>query len=435
MYYKNARAVTMALATSAIVTLAASGRVLASGFYLPESSTAGIATTNAMVANPREIGAIPYNAAAMGFHDNSSLALGATAIGPKFSVTTASGSHVSQGADWTVVPLFQAAIKVADRWRVGLGISVPFGLETRWDYGTFPLLSNSATLMLPAPIGAVSIPTGNHPTSSKLEIIDFVPTVAFRVTDNLSLAAGVDVYWTRSAQLNSNLGELSGDGTGLGFNLSAMYQINALTLGASFHSASTIGLEGDYTPTNSTMVALGRLQRNQSANLDFNLPWRLQLGARYELTKDLAAEFDWSYAGWSRFDRLEVFGDQTGALIFSDSNHWSKASAYRLGLTWQALSKTQLRFGYSYDQTGQGDQYYSARVPDTNRHLLGIGAAQDLGNGFSVSAAYMYVIGRQRDFFSMAPYTSTSGVNGTEAINGKYEMSANLLGVEVSKTF
>jgi long-chain fatty acid transport protein len=435
MYYKNARAVTLGLAASAMVTMASSGRVLASGFMLPESSTAGMATTNAMVANPREIGAISYNAAAMGFHGTSSVALGAVAISPSFSVTTASGNHTSHGAEWVGLPLFQAAIKVTDRWRVGLGISVPFGLETRWDYGTFPILSKSATLALPAPIGPVTIPTGNHPTASKLEVVDFVPTVAFRVNDNLSLAAGVDVYWARTAQLNSNLGELSGDGTGVGFNLSAMYQINALTLGASFHSSSTIGLSGDYIPTNRTMVALGRLQPQQSANLDFNLPWRLQLGARYEFTKELAAEFDWSYTGWSRFQSLAVYGNQTGALIFSDSNNWSNASAYRLGLTWQVLPQTRLRFGYSYDQTGQGDGYFSARVPDTNRQLFGIGASQDLGNGFAVSAAYMYVMGSQRNFSSAVPYTSTSGVNGTEALNGKYEMSANLIGIEVSKTF
>jgi len=429
MSFTIARGATSALVLGALGTLVAWGGAHASGFALPDSSAAGIATTNALVANPEELGAIPYNAAAMGFHGGSSVALGGFVIGPSFSVTTASGKHDSQGADWTFLPSFQAAIKLADPWRLGLGLHVPFGLETRWPYGTFPLLSQQRNL------GPVTLPTGNHPTASKLEILDFVPTLAYRVNNNLSLAVGMDVYWAKTAQLDSNLAELSGDGTGFGFNLSAMYRLNAWTLGASFHSASTIDLDGDYTPLNPTMVALGLLQPEQAASLDLDLPWRLQLGLRYEISPTLAAEFDWSHTGWSSFKELEVFGQRSGALIFADTNNWNNASAYRLGLTWQVLPATQLRCGYSYDQAAQDDDYFSARVPDTDRHLFGIGVAQDLGDGFAVEASYLYVMGVDRDYYSSVPYTRTSGVNGTAAINGDYEMSAHLFGIEVSKTF
>ena len=429
MSFTIARGATSALVLGALGTLVAWGGAHASGFALPDSSAAGIATTNALVANPEELGAIPYNAAAMGFHGGSSVALGGFVIGPSFSVTTASGKHDSQGADWTFLPSFQAAIKLADPWRLGLGLHVPFGLETRWPYGTFPLLSQQRNL------GPVTLPTGNHPTASKLEILDFVPTLAYRVNDNLSLAVGMDVYWAKTAQLDSNLAELSGDGTGFGFNLSAMYRLNAWTLGASFHSASTIDLDGDYTPLNPTMVALGLLQPEQAASLDLDLPWRLQLGLRYEISPTLAAEFDWSHTGWSSFKELEVFGQRSGALIFADTNNWNNASAYRLGLTWQVLPATQLRCGYSYDQAAQDDDYFSARVPDTDRHLFGIGVAQDLGDGFAVEASYLYVMGVDRDYYSSVPYTRTSGVNGTAAVNGDYERSAPLIGTALSKTF
>lgn len=429
MSFKITRAVASALTLGALGTVVTTGEAYASGFALPDSSAAGIATTNAVVANPELLGAITYNAAAMGFHDSSSVSLGGFVIGPSFSVTTASGKHDSNSADWTLLPNFQAAIKIADQWRLGLGVNVPYGLETRWPYGTFPLLSQEAK------VGPYTLPTGNHPTTSKLEVLDFVPTLAYRVNKDLSLAVGMDVYWAKTAQLDSNLAALSGDGTGLGFNLSAMYRINAWTLGASFHSASTVDLKGDYTPLNPAMVALKLVKPGQAASLDLNLPWRLQLGARYAISPTLAAEFDWSYTGWSRFKELEVYGKEDGALIFADSNYWHDASAYRLGLTWQVLPQTQLRFGYTYDQAAQGDRFFSARVPDTDRHAFGIGLAQNLGNGFLVEASYMYVMGKDRDFYSTVPYTKTSGVNGTAAINGDYEMSAHLIGIEISKTF
>jgi len=312
---------------------------------------------------------------------------------------------------------------------VGVGLNAPYGLETRWAYGTFPALSQSRTVP-----GLGTVPTGNHPTASKLEILDLVPTAAYRVNDSLSLALGLDIYSAQTAQLDSNLGQMEGSGYGLGFNLGVMYRINALSLGLTYRSAATLDIEGNYTPSNMALVAAGRLQQGQRASVDLNLPWRLQLGARYAFTDTIAAEFDWSYTGWEEFDRLEITGNRTGTLIFADTNAWSNSNAYRLGLTWQVQPQTQLRVGYAYDETGQSDDHFSARVPDSDRQLFGIGIAQELGNGFSVEASYAYVLGENRTVVAATPYTGGE-VNGTSALDGEYEMDANIIGIELVKTF
>ena len=122
---------------------------MAAGFALPELSTAGTGTANALVANPEETGAFAYNPAAMGFHERSTVALGAIFIGPSFTVSNEGGRSDSQGADWYAGPGFQAALRLTDQWRFGLGINAPFGLETRWAYGTFPTLSQSVTIPTP----------------------------------------------------------------------------------------------------------------------------------------------------------------------------------------------------------------------------------------------------------------------------------------------
>ena len=46
---------------SLILALAYSGSSSASGFRIPEISTLGVGTSNALVANTTEIGALPYN--------------------------------------------------------------------------------------------------------------------------------------------------------------------------------------------------------------------------------------------------------------------------------------------------------------------------------------------------------------------------------------
>lgn len=428
----------MTAAASTLGFLAISQNALASGFSVPEISTAGLSTANAMVANPDETGAFAYNPAAMGFHDTTSASLGAVFIGPRFDVTTASGNHDSQGASWITAPLFNAAIKVNDKWRAGLTVNAPFGLETRWDYGTFPALSQSGTL--PPPLPPLSVPTGSHPTTSKLEIIDFAPTLAYRASEHLSLGAGLDLYWAKSAALDSNLATMGGNGAGLGFNLSALYSQGALSLGIAFRSAATAEVSGSFLPQNATLERVytftggaAGLPPPQPGNVDVNLPWRLQLGARYEINAELAVEFDWTRIGWSQFDTLKVKGVNTG-LISEDTNKWHDANAYRFGATYQVRPETQLRFGYSYDERAQDDAHFSARVPDTNRQLFSIGVAQSIANGYSVELGYMYVLGEDRKYRSTTPWTGGE-VNGTSAIDGDYGTTAHLIGLELTKTF
>ncbi|UHD17165.1 OmpP1/FadL family transporter [Thiocapsa bogorovii] len=429
MNQQIARAIATAIAAGACV---ASAQSFAAGFSLPEVSTAGIGLANALVANPEETGAFAYNPAAMGFHDGSSVALGGILIGPNFSVRTDSGQHDSQGADWTAAPMIQAALRVNEDWRIGLGITAPFGLETRWEDGTFPALSGTVRIPVPPPLDP-NVPRG-QPTASKLEILDFSPTVAYRVNDNLSLSGGLDIYWVKNAQLDSTAGRLSGDGADVGFNLSALYRYEAWSFGAAFRSSATVGLEGDYRPLSRTLVAIGRLPPAQSAEVDVDLPWRLQLGVRYAVTEALAVEFDWTRTGWSSFSKLEVEGTGTGETIFTDTNDWNDSNAYRLGVTYQIRPDTQLRFGYSYDETGQEDAHFSARVPDNDRHLFGIGVAHLFGDGLSIELGYMYVKANDRTINSSTPYRG-GGVNGTDAIDGDYEMDAHLIGLEIVKVF
>lgn len=417
------RSLALCLATSVCGVQTA----LAAGFMLPEASTAGIGLTNALVANPEERGAFAYNPAAMGFHDGSSLALGTYFVGPNFSVDTASGRHDSEGAEWMAVPMIQGAFALDERWRLGFGVTVPFGLETRWPDGTFPAVSGTRTL------GGFSIPLG-HPLTSKVEIIDFSPTATYRVSDDLSLSAGLDIYWARQAKLDSTLGTLNGDGHGLGFNLGALYRQGAWSLGAVSRSSATLDLEGDFTPKSSVLVNLGRLARGQSAELEFAVPWRLQLGARHAFDERLAVEFDISRTGWSTFNDIKVRGKHSGAVIFADQNDWNDANAYRLGATYQLDDRTRLSVGYTYDETGQDDDHFSARVPDNDRHLFGLGLARSLGSGLSLEAAYMYVRAVDRDYRGVRDYTG-GDLNGSTALAGDYSMDAHLIGLEVVKVF
>jgi long-chain fatty acid transport protein len=410
----------------------------ASGFALPEASAAGIGLSNALVANPVEPGAFAYNPAAMGFHDRSSLSLGGLVIGPSFSVRTESGKHDSQSPDWLGAPMIHGALVLDGHWRLGLGVNAPFGLETRWQEGAFPALSGTTTVLVPLPgVGPVplpGVPKGAHPTVSKLSVVGLAPMVAYKVNDNLSIAAGANYYDARHAKLDTQLTELKGDGDGWGWNLSFLYANGPWSLGAAYHSAASIEVDGTFSSKFPLPASLG-------ASVDLDLPWRFQLGVRYEITPQLAVEIDWTRFGWSEFDKLVIKSNAIGSVLTTSTNDLDDASAYRIGISYALLPTTRLRLGYSYDQTGQGDEFFTARIADNDRHLFSIGIGQDVGQGWSLDAGYMYVKFNERSFRGNRQYLPGYGllagteINGTDALDGNYDTSAHLLGVELRKTF
>lgn len=377
----------------------------ASGFRIPEASIAGLGTANALVANASEPGALAYNPAAMAFHEGITVVGGIIAIDPNLSVTTASGSHDSNVDSPFYAPSLYATGHVTPSVTWGLNINSPFGLETNWPSGAFP--------------GFAGPFTGANPTRSKIEMVNINPNIAFKLGSDTSIAVGLDYYYVNDVRLDAGLLKISGDGSGYGFNLAALHTLGAWSFGGSYRSDVTADIDGVANTT--------------SAATEVNFPWLLQVGARYQATKQLAIEFDIERTGWSKFDQI-VIVRAVGTPITS-ANNWEDANAYRIGATFDLSPNTQLRIGYTYDQTGQGDDRFSARIPDADRHLVGLGIAQKFG-AWTVEAGYMYVMFDDRNYVAPAALgTYGADANGTSAYNGSYEASVHLFGAGLSTKF
>ena len=398
------------IAVSSGLLLGASS-ALASGFRLPETSITGLGTANALVANPNELGALPYNPAAMGFHTHSAVTAGIVDVNLDLHVDPVGGPPTdSTGKKDIGVPNAYFMGQLPSGWSWGLGIGVPFGLETRWPAGTFPSFAGPL-----APLA---------PEHSKLEVINFNPNVARRISANTSVAFGVDFYNANSLVFNTQGFPIDGTGEGTGFNVAVLHEAGAWSFGGSYRSQVDVDINGQFAGTPATTTV--------------TFPWMLQVGARYQASTALALEFDVERTGWSKFDKLVIKAPVAGQTITS-TNNWSDANAYRLGGTYQITPKTQLRLGYSLDKTPQGDAYFSARVPDADRQLYSIGIAHDFG-GWSLEAGYMHVKFDDRTINSSVNYLVQAGSgntdpNGTSAYNGTYKSTVNLYGIGVTKTF
>jgi long-chain fatty acid transport protein len=158
----------------------------------------------------------------------------------------------------------------------------------------------------------------------------------------------------------------------------------------------------------------------------------LQFGAYYQATDKWGIELDVERTGWSSFDKLVISIPAAGQTITS-TNKWDDTWAMRLGAIYAINEKTNLLLGYSFDETGQPDEYFSARVPDAERQLFSVGVTHDYG-GWTLEASYMYVMLDDRTVSSTTP-PNPADPNGTSLYNGTYESSVNLLSIGLSTKF
>ncbi|NNF96970.1 MAG: hypothetical protein HKM94_08605, partial [Halobacteria archaeon] len=161
----------------------------ASGFRVPEISVLGTGTSNALVANTNELGALPYNPANMAFHDKNGLVAGVTYIGYDAKVDTSvqgGGSFDSIGKDSFWVPNLYVMAPGYGKVSFGLGINAPFGLETGWSATTFPNFG---------------LAVAAAPEVSRIQMINVNPNIAYEINDTTSFAIGIDYYQLRDIML------------------------------------------------------------------------------------------------------------------------------------------------------------------------------------------------------------------------------------------
>ncbi len=373
-------------------SLISANSAFASGFRIPEASIAGLSASNALVADTKTPGALPYNPAAMAFHDRRVLIVSLVNARPTFDADPDLGTATeSKGASSVFLPsgYFMDHIDAETSW--GISINTPFGLETKWPDETFTAFTG-----LTDPF---------EPEQSKLELINVNPNIAFQMNKNTSLAFGVDYHIVRKLIFNTQALKIEGDGEGFGWNVGLLHKFNDWSFGLSYRSGVDIDLKGSVDAT-----AVGSTKSDASTTLE--LPDMLQIGARYQISPQWAAEFDIERTGWSTFDVVVIDHSSPGIPNpITSANNWENSIAYRLSGNYQASPSTQYRFGYARDGSPQGETDFSPRIPDGERQTISAGFSHDMGS-YNIEAGYMYAW-LDRNIDSIAAY------------NGKYESTTH----------
>ncbi len=434
--------------------LAAGGSAVdarASGFALIEQGVRGLGNAYAGgSAVAEDATTIFFNPAGLTRLEDSNLELGLHLIRPDATfhnegstLTPLLGDIPLIGSDGessyvATVPNIYWARKMNDKIHLGLGINVPFGLETEYDDDW---------------IGRY------HGTKSAIHTININPTLAWKMNDQWSLGLGLNAQYL-DAELSNAIGfgtinalvgaglpltpqgddgyvTMSADDYAYGYNLGFLFELSDETrFGLAYRSEMDYTLEGDanFTTPNAYAEIIAGLAGlvDGPVTTDITLPQTISLSTYSDLTDQWAIMGDITWTGWSCVEELRV-EFESGADDSVTTLEWDDTYRVAMGFSYDWSDKWDLRFGGAYDETPiPNEERRSVRVPGNDRWWLTFGGTYEISDSLALSGGYAHIIVSH-------PVIHKSGnmVEDTSRglLHGTYDSNVDILSVQLSWSF
>ncbi len=389
----------------------------AAGFTLPDQDAAAMGMASAFVGQADNPSAVWYNPAGIIELSGTRISGGVIGIYP---VLTHENNTINPGTtdvskrDIHLPIHFYATHKMTDTVAFGFGINNPFGLTTDWDPNT------SSTRYVA--------------TYSNVVTTEFNPNVAFRLSNDLSVAFGIAYVHLRAtlekitptSPLTDANFRLSGDADGWGVNAALKYKASdAISLGLTYRSRIKEDVEGT-ADVNGTPLS-------GTAKTSITLPDLIQFGVSYKASNELTLNADLNYTMWSTFDRL-VIESNVPQLNRTEEHQWKDVWSLRIGGQYALSEQWKLRVGYLYDQNPVKEAFFDTRIPDADRQGVSIGVGYTIGD-VTVDAAYLYLRFNNRTISNSLMDDAAVTPKAPNALNGTYKSTAQLAGITIGYKF
>lgn len=355
----------------------------------------------------------------------------------------ASARNVVPGA---FVPNLYFVAPVNDKFALGAGMNVNFGLKSEYDD---------------------SYDAGVFGGKTDLTAINLNLSGAYRVTEGLSLGLGVNAVYAK-AQVERNAGLIADTvkdnqvkntltvqqeplkfidkylpskdtsvvslqdraAWGFGWNAGVMYQFNeANRIGLAYHSKVDI----DFTDRTATSLEANVIKASKTGDLTLTLPDYLELSGFHQLTDKLAVHYSYKYTHWSRLTKLNA-SFEDGKKAFDKELQYSNNSRVALGASYNLDEKLTLRAGIAYDQAASRHQR-SAAIPDTDRTWYSLGATYKFTPNLSVDLGYAYLKGKKVHFKEVKTIGDKRSLALSTTANYTSQAHANLYGLNLNYSF
>jgi long-chain fatty acid transport protein len=433
--------------TVAVVTAPAMG----AGFGLRESASAtAFGSANAGgTASAEDISYMFFNPAGLTRQSGSQFLVGGQAIFPELTFEGGSAStvlttpitgtpHDDDAGVNAVAPSLYGMWSLDDNTRLGLGVTVPWGLETDHPEGW---------------IGRY------HALNSKLVSVNFNPAVARRY-GNLSVGGGVQVQYTKVNLSNAadfgtvgsvlavggavpgaqdGKAEFDGSDWGFGFNLGVLYEFSKQTrVGLAYRSMISHDLDGDTVFTldsagiGAAISAGGGAFVNTGSHAKLSTPETLSLGVHHDVDERWSVMADMVWTAWSRFQSFRITFDNPAQTDDVTTAEWDDTFFLSLGTAYRANPAWTFRGGVAFDQSPVPDNTRNPRIPDEDRIWLSLGASYHGFKGVRVDAAYTHF------FIDDSEINLTTAIPGNTFrgnLNGDFALTSDLFSIQAVVNF
>ena len=335
------------------------------------------------------------------------------------------------------VPSGYLSHQYSDKVWFGLGINVPFGLETDYSDGW---------------VGRY------HALKSELSTVNVNPSIAFRFNDNVSIGFGLNALYADGELTNAIDGglilasqgaqvmpgsreydgklKLTGDDWGYGFNAGLLLEPTQNTrVGLHYRSEVELTLDGD-SKISGFDGSLAALNGKEDAKLDITLPDSVSLSGYLAFNTRWAVMADVTWTQWSDIDTLDTktqSGSRSVAVWdYDDSFRYALGTEFTPSRTWT------FRAGAAYDETPiPRDSLRSPRVPGNDRTWLTLGMTYRYTPNLTFDFGYAHLFVDDPKLKGVSDnHLPTSGqTTGSHSLSGKYDSSVDMLSAQVNWKF
>lgn len=308
----------------------------------------------------------------------------------------------------------------ASKISAGVGFFAPFGSTVPWEEGW---------------IGQYQL------RELSLSAYYIQPTVSYRISDKVSVGAGIDVViggvsLERSvpvAGASGQPGSVLFDGnakTAIGYNLGLFVMpSDKFSFGLNYRSRVDAVVEsGDVTFD--VPASLAGTFPNTTFDAELPLPSVLSLGLGFYPSEKLTIGVDINYVGWGAYESLTfTFADPVaGANESVNERNYENSWIFHLGGEYKVNDMIDARAGIYYDQTPVPDGYMTPETPDANALGLTAGLGIHPSDKLAIDVTFLYINKQQRE--NMVPAGVTTG-----GLNGTYKTTALIPGLGLSYKF
>ena len=400
-----------------------------------------------------DVAGMAYNPATMTSLNKHAVALSMVAIStsfrysnqtatlPTFSPSpgvgpTNNGNDGLNGGGVSAVPAFYLMWNVNDRLKLGINMTVPYGLQTEYN-------SNWV---------------GRYfAIKSELKTYNINPAMAYKFNDMVSFGAGVQVERIEATLSNAitspnglggytpdAIAEVKGSGWGFGGNFGLLLEPRKGTrFGIAYRSHIRHNVDG-----NVKIAGRDNLNRfaqpllpgeGSKAETHVTLPETVTFSLAQDLNPRWTILGDLKYTHWGRFQRIDIKfpeGNSNGAAVANKTTQYGYNDSWfaSVGAQYKATDKWLVKFGIAFDQTPTKTEYRDPRIPDESRMWYAAGLEYKTSEDLKFSLDYAYINVNEAQIDLKGPSVAgTRDIEGT--LRGKFTSSAHLLGVRAHYLF